>query len=80
MTDLGTHTLFICDVTCAKEISDEETITYSYYRNHTKNTQSQKKKGFVCTVCGYVHEEDTLPDDFICPIYKQGASVFEEIE
>lgn len=80
MTDLGTHTLFICDVTCAKEISSEETITYSYYRNHTKNTASQKKKGYVCTVCGYVHEGDTLPDDFTCPICKQGASVFKEIK
>ncbi len=79
-TDLGTHTLFVCDVTCAKEISDEETITYSYYRNHTKTAQTQKKKGFVCTVCGYIHEGDTLPDDFICPICKQGASVFKEIE
>jgi len=77
-TDLGTHTLFICDVTEAKEISSEETITYSYYRSHTKNTQ-QKKKGFVCTVCGYVYEGDTLPEDFVCPVCKQGAEVFKEL-
>lgn len=78
--DLGTHTLFICDVTLAREISDEETITYSYYRSHTKNTAAQKKKGFICTVCGYVHEGDELPDDFVCPICKQGADAFKEIQ
>ena len=77
-TDLGTHTLFICAVEEAKEISDAETITYSYYRSHTKNTQP-KKKGFVCTVCGYVHEDDTLPEDFVCPICKQGAEVFKAV-
>lgn len=78
MTDLGTHTLFVCDVTEAKEISNEETITYSYYRSHTKNTQP-KKKGYVCTVCGYVHEGDTLPEDFVCPVCKQGADVFKAL-
>lgn len=79
-TDLGTHTLFICDVTVAKEISNEETITYSYYRSHTKNTPAEKKKGFVCTVCGYVHEGEELPDDFVCPICKQGKDVFKELQ
>lgn len=78
MTDLGTHTLFICDVTEAKEISDAETITYSYYRSHTKNVQT-KKKGFVCTVCGYVHEGEALPEDFVCPVCKQGADVFKAL-
>lgn len=31
---------------------------------------------YRCTVCGYVHEGE-LADDFICPVCKQPASVFE---
>ncbi|MGI6031769.1 MAG: rubrerythrin [Eubacteriales bacterium] len=33
-----------------------------------------------CTVCGYIHEGDTLPEDFVCPRCKQPASVFQKIE
>jgi rubredoxin len=31
-------------------------------------------------VCGYIHDEDTLPDDFICPLCKHGAEDFEKIQ
>lgn len=34
---------------------------------------------YRCTVCGYVHEGE-LADDFICPVCKQPASVFEKVE
>ena len=36
------------------------------------------KKKFVCKVCGYVHEADSLPDDFTCPLCKRGAEDFVE--
>ena len=36
-------------------------------------------KKFVCTICGYVHKPDTLPDDFRCPVCKQPASKFEKL-
>ena len=35
-------------------------------------------KKFVCSVCGYVHEADALPADFICPLCKKGADAFRE--
>ena len=35
-------------------------------------------KKFVCKVCGYVYEGDSLPEDFKCPICKAPASKFEE--
>ena len=38
-----------------------------------------KKKGFVCNICGYVYEGDTLPDDFICPLCKHPASDFSPL-
>lgn len=78
--DLDTHTLFICFVTQMDEISDERTMTYTYYQDNVKpKPQPQKKKGFVCKICGYVYEGDELPEDFICPLCKHPASDFEPI-
>jgi flavorubredoxin/rubredoxin len=39
----------------------------------------EKKKGFVCKICGYVHEAETLPDDFVCPLCNHGAEDFEPL-
>ena len=78
--DLGTHGMFICEITEAKIISKAETMTYTYYHEHVKpKPDTGNKKGFVCKICGYVYEGDTLPEDFICPLCKHGASDFEPI-
>ena len=45
-----------------------------YYRTHACSD------AFVCKVCGYVYEGDTLPEDYICPLCKHGAADFEPIE
>ena len=79
--DMGTHGLFICNVTDAGVLNDKETMTYSYYQQNVKpKPQTEKKKGFVCKICGYVYEGDTLPEDFICPLCKHPASDFEPIK
>ena len=31
---------------------------------------------YVCTVCGYVYEGDSLPADFVCPVCKAPADKF----
>ncbi len=77
--DLGTHGLFLCKVTEAVDMGDDESMTYDYYHKHVKPKKDTKKKGFVCKICGYVHEDDTLPEDFVCPICKHGASDFEKL-
>ncbi len=78
--DLDTHGMFICSVTEARVISDKETMTYTYYQNNVKpKPETDGKKGWVCKVCGYVYEGEELPDDFICPLCKHGASDFEPI-
>ncbi len=78
--DLDTHGMFICSVTEARVLSDKETMTYTYYQKHVKpKPQTEGKKGFVCKICGYVYEGETLPDDFICPLCKHGAADFEPI-
>jgi flavin reductase (DIM6/NTAB) family NADH-FMN oxidoreductase RutF len=78
-TDLGTHTLFLADVTDSRALSDAESVTYSYYQKNIKTAPKTDgvKKGFVCTVCGYVYEGDTLPEDFVCPLCKHPASDFK---
>ncbi|MEE0784618.1 MAG: flavin reductase, partial [Oscillospiraceae bacterium] len=71
--DYGSHTLFIAEVTEAAALSSESSVTYDYYFAHIKPKPAvtqEKKKGFVCKICGYVYEGDTLPPDFICPLCK----------
>ena len=76
--DLGSHVLFLCTSTEGKMLSDAETVSYSYYqKNITPKSQPEKKKGFICRVCGYVYEGDTLPPDYICPLCKHGTADFE---
>lgn len=78
--DMGTHTIFIADVTDCDVLSDVPSVTYTYYQKNIKpKPEKTEKKGFRCKVCGYVYEGDTLPDDFICPICKHGAEDFERI-
>ncbi|MBQ3831230.1 MAG: flavin reductase [Spirochaetales bacterium] len=78
--DLDTHGMFICTVTEARVLSDKETMTYSYYQSNVKpKPKTEGKKGWVCKICGYVHEGEELPEDFICPLCKHGAADFEPI-
>ena len=79
--DLDTHGMFICSITEARVLSDRETMTYTYYQENVKpKPQTDGKKGYVCKICGYVYEGEELPEDFICPLCKHGASDFEEIK
>ncbi len=78
--DLDTHGMFICSITEARVISAAETMTYSFYQNCVKpRPATEGKKGFVCKVCGFIYEGDTLPEDYICPLCKHGSADFEPI-
>ncbi len=79
--DYGTHTLFAAEVTEAKVLSSVPSVTYQYYFDYIKpKPQQEKKKGYICKICGYVYEGDTLPADFVCPICKHGAEDFESLQ
>ena len=81
--DYGTHTLFVAEVTEAEILSEEPSVTYTYYFDHIKPKPQPKieeeKHGYVCKICGYVYEGDELPPDFICPLCKHGVEDFEKI-
>ena len=84
-TDLGTHTLFLADVTDGEVLSGDPSVTYAFYQKNIKqkpgaNVGAAPKKGFICTVCGYIYEGDELPSDFICPWCKHDASYFIPLE
>ena len=45
-----------------------------------QSDKSSKTKKWKCSICGYIHEADDLPDDFVCPICGVGKENFELIE
>ena len=78
--DMGTHTMFVCSVTEARVLSDKETMTYNYYQAHVKpKAEKPRTSGYVCKVCGYIYEGDSIPADFVCPVCKHPVSDFEKI-
>jgi len=78
--DYETHTLFVADMVQAFSLSDNSSMTYQYYFDNVKpKTPTNHKKGFVCKICGYVYENASLPNDFICPLCKHGAESFEPV-
>ena len=82
-TDLGTHTLFLADVTDCDVLSDATSVTYDYYHKFIKPKPEVKKMSktyYRCKICGYIHESDVLPADFVCPLCKHPASDFEKVE
>lgn len=78
---LGSHLLFVGEVTEEQVLSDVPSVTYQYYFDHIKPKPEEhpKAKGWVCKICGYVYEGEDLPSDFICPICKHGVEDFEPI-
>lgn len=83
--DLGTHTLFVAEVTDMVVLNDTPSATYSYYHSNIKpkpqaaGTSENGKTVWVCTICGYEYEGDEIPDDFICPLCTHPASDFEKV-
>ena len=62
-------------------LSDKSSVTYAYYYSNIKEKDNVAagKKGFICIVCGFIYEGETLPPDYICPICKHGAADFRPL-
>lgn len=82
--DLGTHTMFIADVTDMEILSDVPSATYTYYQENIKpkpeavGTTPNGETIWRCRICGYEYVGEELPEDFICPVCKHPASDFEK--
>ncbi len=83
--DLGSHTMFVGEVTDMEVLSGEPSVTYEYYMNNIKPKPQEVGKDangqtiWHCTICGYEYVGEELPEDFICPICKHPAADFEKI-
>ena len=83
--DLGSHTMFIGEVTDMETLSEAPSVTYEYYLNHIKpkpeavGTTKDGQTVWRCKICGYEYVGEELPDDFICPLCKHPASDFEKV-
>lgn len=90
---LDTHTMFLVEVTDADIVSTQAPVTYDYYQKYVKQPYKPAPKkaeaanvktgkatnSYVCKICGYVYEGESLPEDYICPICKHGAADFEQL-
>jgi flavin reductase (DIM6/NTAB) family NADH-FMN oxidoreductase RutF len=79
--DLGTHTLFVADVTDAMTLSDVPSASYAYYLSEIKPKPAAKvdKTVWRCKICGYEYEGEELPDGFTCPLCKHPKEDFEKV-
>lgn len=83
--DLGSHMLFIAQVTDGEILTDVPSATYAYYFANIKpkpekvGTTPEGKTVWRCKICGYEYVGEELPEDFICPLCKHPASDFEKV-
>ena len=92
--DLGTHMLFVAEVTDARVLNastrtkNAEPMTYAYYQSDIKpkassvaetSSEPKKIKGWRCKICGYEYEGAELPADYECPLCGHPAEDFEPI-
>ena len=85
--DLGSAILFVAEVTEAEVLQEGMALTVDAFKNAGKEIPPNapiyrtldEHYGYKCSVCGYVHKSDTLPENFRCPVCKQPASKFEKL-
>ena len=83
--DLGSHTMFIGEITDMEVLSETPSVTYDYYLKNIKpqpenvGTTTDGKTIWRCTICGYEYVGEELPEDFVCPLCKHPVSDFEKI-
>ena len=83
--DLGSHTMFVGEITDMEVLSGDLSATYEYYMNNIKPKPQEVGKTddgqtiWRCTICGYEYVGEELPDDIICPLCKHPASEYEKV-
>lgn len=84
---IGNYILFVGLVTEAETFADGKILTVKGYTERGKATpatatvyRTVEINGYRCAICGYVHEGESLPEDFVCPICRAQAKYFEKIE
>lgn len=80
--DLGTHMLYVGNVREAENGLNSPVLTTAQYRAVKEGqipqnapAHSTGEPGWRCTICGYILEDETIPDDFKCPICGRGPNM-----
>lgn len=83
--DLGSHTMFIGEITDMEVLSEYASASYDYYMKNIKVKPKEVGKTaegqtiWRCIICGYEYVGEEIPEDFICPICKHPVADFEKI-
>ena len=51
----------------------------TYLQENEQESEDKQVSRYVCEVCGYIYEGESLPDDYICPVCKVGADKFKKV-
>lgn len=74
-TELDTHICFIAEITEEQVLNDINSLTYDEYFKSVKPKPESNGK-YVCKICNYEYNGESIPDDYICPICKHGKEFF----
>ena len=79
--DLGSHTLFVAELTDAVVLSEELSCSYAYYQDNIKEQPAEKsgQRSWTCSICGYVYEGEEVPDGYECPLCHHGKEYFAQL-
>ena len=84
--DLGSYVLFVCEATEAEVLGEGAAMTLDDYRGEGGATPAAatvvrivEEVAWRCTICGYIAERETLPDDYRCPICRAPKDKFEKM-
>ena len=84
--DLGSYVLFVCEATEAEVLGEGPAMTLDDYRGEGGATPAAatvvrivEEVAWRCTICGYIAERETLPDDYRCPICRAPKDKFEKM-
>ena len=83
--DLGSHTMFVGEITDMEVLAETPSATYEYYMNNIKPKPDAVGKTadgqtiWRCKICGYEYVGEELPEDFICPTCQHPAADSEKV-
>lgn len=81
--EIGSYILFVGQATEAEVLGSGDVLTLKAYTDRGKLAppsatvyRTMEGNGYVCVVCGYIYEGETLRDDYVCPVCHSPAKRF----
>lgn len=84
--DLGSYMLYVAQATEAETLGEGLALTLDDFKNAGNTVpatatvyRTMEAVSWKCTVCGYIVERETLPDDYKCPLCRAGKDKFVKL-